>query len=152
MSIDRHAANDELNSQHDYWQLSLYVGPSSTVPGAIRRAAVVLINNCVHHIITTTTIKGVSNGGHIAIYPHRTPTSSASWKSTPQIQMQILQFSKVSVPASSLTFLSKVLRVQQFEQPDPAQHQFPLHPQSFNLSQCLHRHLFQLLDPYCSFP
>jgi hypothetical protein len=112
--------------------------------------AVVLINNCVHHIITTTTIKGVSNGGHIAIYPHRTPTSSASWKSTPQIQMQILQFSKESVPASSQTFLSKVLHVQQFE-PAPAQHQFPLHPQSFNLSQCLHRHLFQLLDPYCSF-
>ena len=29
------SANDELNSQHDYWQLGLYVGPSPTVPGAI---------------------------------------------------------------------------------------------------------------------
>ena len=33
--VYRHAANDELNSQHDYWQLGLYVGPSPTVPGAV---------------------------------------------------------------------------------------------------------------------
>jgi len=64
--VYRHAANDELNSQHDYWQLGLYVGPSSAVPGAIRAA--VLINKRVH-IITTTAIKGVSDGGHVAIYP-----------------------------------------------------------------------------------
>ena len=64
--VYRHATNDELNSQHDFWQLGLYVGPSSTVPGAIRAA--VLINKRVH-IITTTAIKGVSDGGHVAIYP-----------------------------------------------------------------------------------
>ena len=33
--VYRHAANDELSSQHDYWQLGLYVGLSPTVPGAI---------------------------------------------------------------------------------------------------------------------
>jgi hypothetical protein len=57
--VHRHAANDELNSQHDFWQLGLYVGPSSTVPGAIRAA--VLINKRLH-IITTTAIKGMSDG------------------------------------------------------------------------------------------
>jgi hypothetical protein len=64
--VHRHAANDELNSQHDFWQLGLYVGPLSSVPGAIRAA--VLINKRLH-IITTTAIKGVSDGGHVVIYP-----------------------------------------------------------------------------------
>jgi hypothetical protein len=64
--VQRHAANDERNSQHDFLQLCLYVGPSSTVPGAIRAA--MLINKHLH-IITTTAIKGVSDGGHVAIYP-----------------------------------------------------------------------------------
>jgi hypothetical protein len=64
--VYRHAHNHELHSQHDFWQLGLYVGPSPSVPGAIRAA--VLINKRVH-IITTTAIKGVSDGGHVAIYP-----------------------------------------------------------------------------------
>ncbi len=46
----RRTANIELQSQHDFWQLGLYVGPSPSVPGAIRAA--VLINGDVH-IITT---------------------------------------------------------------------------------------------------
>jgi hypothetical protein len=64
--VYRHAHNNEINSQHDFWQLGLYVGPSPSVPGAIRAA--VLINKRVH-IITTTAIKGVSDGGQVAIYP-----------------------------------------------------------------------------------
>ena len=64
--VYRHGHNNELHSQHDFWQLGLYVGPSPSVPGAIRAA--VLINKRVH-IITTTAIKGVSDGGHVAIYP-----------------------------------------------------------------------------------
>ena len=43
----RHAANDELNFQHDYWQLGLYVGLSPNIPGAIRAA--VLINKRHYH-------------------------------------------------------------------------------------------------------
>jgi hypothetical protein len=64
--VYRHAHNNELNSQHDFWQLGLYVVPSPSVPGAIRAA--VLINKRVH-IITTTAMKGVSDGGQVAIYP-----------------------------------------------------------------------------------
>jgi hypothetical protein len=45
------------------WQLGLYVGPSPSVPGAIRAA--VLINGDVH-IITTSAIKGVSDGGQVS--------------------------------------------------------------------------------------
>jgi hypothetical protein len=52
--------------QHDFWQLGLYIGPSPSVPGAIRAA--VLINGEVH-IITTSAIKGVSDGGQVSIYP-----------------------------------------------------------------------------------
>ena len=40
--------------------------PSPSVPGAIRAA--VLINGEVH-IITTSAIKGVSDGGQVSIYP-----------------------------------------------------------------------------------
>ena len=47
--VYRHAANDELNSQHDYWQLlGLNVGPSPTVSGAIKAA--VLINKRLYII------------------------------------------------------------------------------------------------------
>ena len=113
--VHRHAANDELNSQHDFWQLGLYVGPSSTVPGAIRAA--VLINKRLH-IITTTAIKGVSDGGHVAIYP----TSDSSIECLLEKQaanaeepLQILQFpEEPAVPASQIP-LSKVPHVQQFE-------------------------------------
>ena len=45
--FNRHAANDELNFQHDYWQLGLYVGLSPNIPGAIRAA--VLINKRHYH-------------------------------------------------------------------------------------------------------
>ena len=62
----RRTANAELQSQHDFWQLGLYVGPSPSVPGAIRAA--VLINGEVH-IITTSAIKGVSDGGQVSVYP-----------------------------------------------------------------------------------
>jgi len=62
----RRTANIELQSQHDFWQLGLYVGPSPSVPGAIRAA--VLINGDVH-IITTSAIKGVSDGGQVSVYP-----------------------------------------------------------------------------------
>ena len=62
----RRTANAELQSLHDFWQLGLYVGPSPSVPGAIRAA--VLINGEVH-IITTSAIKGVSDGGQVFIYP-----------------------------------------------------------------------------------
>jgi hypothetical protein len=115
--VYRHAANDELNSQHDFWQLGLYVGPSSTVPGAIRAA--VLINKRLH-IITTTAIKGVSDGGHVAIYP--TTDSSIDClleKHDPSKDdsLQIMQFSDDPVPASQ-TSLSQVPHVQRFE---PAQ-------------------------------
>ena len=113
--VYRHAANDELNSQHDFWQLGLYVGPSSSVPGAIRAA--VLINKRLH-IITTTAIKGVSDGGHVAIYP----TSDSSIECLLEKQaanaeepLQILQFSEEpAVPASQIP-LSRVPHVQQFE-------------------------------------
>ena len=64
--VYRHAHNNELNSQHDFLQLGLYVGQSQSVPGAIRAA--VLINKRVH-IITTTAIKCVSDGGQGVIYP-----------------------------------------------------------------------------------
>ena len=115
--VYRHAANDELNSQHDFWQLGLYVGPSSSVPGAIRAA--VLINKRLH-IITTTAIKGVSDGGHVAIYP--TTDSSIDClleKHDPSKDdsLQIMQFSDDPVPASQ-TSLPQVPHVQQFE---PAQ-------------------------------
>jgi hypothetical protein len=53
--VYRHAANDELNSQNDFWQLSLYVGPKSTISVTIKAA--VLIDKRVH-IITTTAING----------------------------------------------------------------------------------------------
>jgi hypothetical protein len=63
----RRTANIELQSQqHDFWQLDLYVGPSLSVPGAI--CAAVLINGAVH-IITTSAIEGVSDGGQVSVYP-----------------------------------------------------------------------------------
>ena len=65
--VYRHASHSELQSQHDYWQFGLYVGPSPSVPGAIRAA--VLTNKRQVHIITTTAIKSVSDGGQVSIYP-----------------------------------------------------------------------------------
>ena len=63
----RRAEHAELHSQHDFWQLGLYVGPSPSVPGAIRAA--VHVNNDEVHIITTSAIKGVSDGGQVSVYP-----------------------------------------------------------------------------------
>ena len=63
----RRAEHAELHSQHDFWQLGLYVGPSPSVPGAIRAA--VHVNNDDVHIITTSAIKGVSDGGQVSVYP-----------------------------------------------------------------------------------
>ena len=70
--------NIELQSQHGFWQLGLYVGPSPSVPDAIRAA--VLINTDVH-IITISAIKGaikgISDGGHqVSVYPTADNTSS----------------------------------------------------------------------------
>ena len=62
----RHAEHKELQSNHVYWQLGLYVGPSLLVPGAIRAA--VITKNTVQ-IITTSVIKAVSDGGQIFLYP-----------------------------------------------------------------------------------
>ena len=122
--VYRHATNDELNSQHDFWQLGLYVGPSSTVPGAIRAA--VLINQRLH-IITTTAIKGVSDGGHVAIYPTTDSNIDCLLETHDPSKdgpLQIMQFSEEPVPASQIT-LSKVPHVQQFE-PAPS----PVHAAS----------------------
>ena len=98
--VYRHAANDELNSQHDFWQLGLYVGPSSSVPGAIRAA--VLINKRLH-IITTTAIKGVSDGGHVAIYPTTDSSIDCLLEThdpSKDDSLQIMQFSDDPVPVS----------------------------------------------------
>lgn len=65
----RNSAHAELQSNHTFWQFGLYVGPSLTVPGAIRAA--VLTNNKVI-IITTTSVKSISDGGHISLYPSST--------------------------------------------------------------------------------
>ena len=65
--VYRRAANAELQSMNNFWQFGLYVGPSTSVPGAIRAA--VLTNNKELHIITTSAIKGVSDGGQVSIYP-----------------------------------------------------------------------------------
>jgi len=62
----RRAANTELHSTSNYWQFGLYVGPSPSVPGAIRAA---VITNKELYIITTSAIKGVSDGGQVSIYP-----------------------------------------------------------------------------------
>ena len=63
----RRAEHAELHSQPDFWQLGLYVGPSPSVPGAIRAA--VHVNNDDVHIITTSAFKGVSDGGQVSVYP-----------------------------------------------------------------------------------
>ena len=92
-----------------------------------------LINKRLH-IITTTAIKGVSDGGHVAIYL----TSDSSIDCPLELHdpskddsLQIMQFFDDPVPVSQ-TSLSQVPHVQQFE---PAQE---LHLQS-NLSQCLYQ-------------
>jgi len=76
----RHAEHKELQSNHVYWQLGLYVGPSLLVPGAIRAA--VITNNTVQ-IITTSVIKAVSDGGHISIYPTITASINCLREDTP---------------------------------------------------------------------
>ncbi len=68
LSIQRHQENAELQTQDNYWQRALYVGPSLDVKGAIRAA--VAINDQVH-IFVTTQFKNVSNGGNnVNPYPH----------------------------------------------------------------------------------
>ncbi len=67
LSIQRHQENAELQTQDNYWQRALYVGPSLDVKGAIRAA--VVINDQVH-IFVTTQFKNVSNGGNVNPYPH----------------------------------------------------------------------------------
>ena len=117
--VYHHAANAELNSQHDFWQLGLYVGPSLTVPGATRAAAV-LINIRVN-IITTTAIKGVSDGGHVAIYPTMNSNIECLLDKQdliPDDSLLTVPFSGEPIPASDIP-LSTVPHVQQFE-PEPA--------------------------------
>ena len=67
LSVQRHQENAELQTQDNYWQRGLYVGPSMDVKGAIRVA--VVINDHVH-ILVTTQFKNVSNGGNVNPYPH----------------------------------------------------------------------------------
>eukprot|EP01036_Dinobryon_divergens_P033627 gene33627-43460_t len=76
----RRAKHAELHSQHDLWQLGLYVGPSPSVPGAIRAA--VHVNNDDVHIITTSAFKGVSDGDQnpdsdVPPPSHSTPRTTA---------------------------------------------------------------------------
>jgi hypothetical protein len=102
-------------------------------PGAIRAA--VLINKRLH-IITTTAIKGVSDGGHVVIYPTTDSSIDCLLKMhnpSKDDSLQIMQFSDAPAPASH-TSLPQVPHMQQFE-PD-----FLLNPQS-NPSQ----RLYQLL-------
>jgi hypothetical protein len=61
----RRSANKELNSTREFWQKGLYVGPSIETPGAIN--AIVLTRGQVK-VITTTAIKGISDGGSINTY------------------------------------------------------------------------------------
>ena len=61
----RRSANKELNSTREFWQKGLYVGPSIETPGAIN--AIVLTRGQVK-VITTTAIKGISDGGSINPY------------------------------------------------------------------------------------
>lgn len=55
-----------LVSTRPYYQRGLYIGPSASVPGAIR--VVVKTNNRIQ-IIVTTQFKGVSDGGDVNPYP-----------------------------------------------------------------------------------
>jgi hypothetical protein len=74
------------------------------------------------------------------VIPHRTPTSNASWKSKPQMQMNLCR---------SCSFPKNLFPLRKFPYPkyrmcsnlNPHHHQFPLHPQPVNLSQCLHHQL-----------
>ena len=127
--VYRHAANDELNSQ-----LGLYIEPSPTVPGAIRAA--VLINKRLH-IITTTAIKGVSDGGHVAIYP--TTDSNIDClllemhDPSKDDSLQIMQFPTLLSPLRTL----RSHKSRMCSDLNPPKYHFLLNPQS-NLSQRLY--------------
>jgi hypothetical protein len=71
------------------------------------------------HIITTTAIKGVSDGGQVAIYPIDCHLETHDLSKDDSLQ--IMQFSDAPVPASH-TSLPQVPHVQQFE---PAQVSLP---------------------------
>ena len=75
-----------------------------------------LINKRLH-IITTTAIKGVSDGGHVAIYPTMNSNIECLLEKhdpSKDDSLQIMQFSDDPVPASQIP-LSNVPHVQQFE-------------------------------------
>lgn len=63
----RRKGQNDLDSNRDFWQRGFYIGPSSVVPGAVRVA--VLTRKRLVEIITSSEIKGVSDGGDLNIYP-----------------------------------------------------------------------------------
>jgi len=65
LNVLRRTANRELNSIREFWQKGLYIGPSIETPGAIN--AIVLTRGKLK-VITTTAIKGISDGGSVDPY------------------------------------------------------------------------------------
>jgi hypothetical protein len=61
----RRTANKELNSTREFWQKGLYIGPSIDTPGAVN---VIVLTRGKLKVITTTAIKGVSDGGSVDPY------------------------------------------------------------------------------------
>jgi hypothetical protein len=65
-ALRRTKISHPLQSNREFWQRGLYVGPSDQVPGAIRVA--VLTRNKSIKVVVTTIFKGVSDGGNINPY------------------------------------------------------------------------------------
>ena len=57
---------NENNSNREFWQKGIYVGPSDKVPGAIRAA---VVTRGQVKMVVTTVYKSVSDGGNLNIYP-----------------------------------------------------------------------------------
>ena len=78
-ALRRTKASNPLQSNREFWQRGLYVGPSDTVPCAIRVA--VLTKNRQIKIVITTIYKGVSDGGNINPYDVTNKLSPAVFNS-----------------------------------------------------------------------
>ena len=57
---------NENNSNREFWQKGIYVGPSDKVPGAIRAA---IVTRGQVKMVITTVYKSVSDGGNLNLYP-----------------------------------------------------------------------------------
>ena len=90
-------------------------------------------------IITTTAIKGVSDGGHVAIYP----TTDSSIVSIKDDYLQIMHFPTILSPLRTL----RSHKSRMCSNLNPPKYYSLLHPQS-NLSQ----RLYQLLLSYHPLP